>query len=474
MSTQFVTNEDKLLADVVNNILPSSKNLYFLVGFFYFSGFHEIYEKLADKNLKVLVGMEIQQDLANKIQEFEIIQDVNRSRGSVRDSFNKSLVQLFNDTDFFDSGNKQKSFRILLSKIQDGSLEIRKSQKPNHAKLYVFENKEEHNQGGEFPGTVITGSSNLSRSGLRDRFEINVISRDGACYHEAYNIFQRLWDDSVRIVDKSNVSDFMHNVIEKVWVDKLPKPFLLYVRVQDEYFSTIGKDYLRLPGEITREKFINLKYQIDAIQKAIDILKRHNGVIIADVVGLGKSIIASAIAHNMGMRVIIIAPPHLKEQWEDYSYDFDYTAKIYTSGKIEKALEESDSDGNNLIIIDEAHKYRNELTLDYANLHRLCQKNKVILLTATPFNNRPQDVFSMVKLFQLPARSTIQTVENLSYQFKKLVKEYKQIRDFQRKGNICSHPTRLAEFPYPATLLRRCLLLIYRLFLSCLKRLYSV
>jgi hypothetical protein len=71
------------------------------------------------------------------------------------------------------------------------------------------------------------------------------------------------------------------------------------------------------------------------------------------------------------------------------------------SGKIEQALEENDSDEEKLLIIDETHKYRNELTADYANLHQLCQRNKVMLLSATPFNNRPQDVFSMVKLFQI-------------------------------------------------------------------------
>ena len=204
------------------------------------------------------------------------------------------------------------------------------------------------------------------------------------------------------------------------------------MRVLEEYFSERGREFIRLPGEITRNKYINLKYQIDAIKKAIDILTRHNGVIIADVVGLGKSIISSAVAHNLNLKTIVIAPPHLVDQWDDYRYDFEFNARVYSSGKIEQVLKESESEEERLIIIDEAHKYRNELTIDYANLHKLCQRNKVILLTATPFNNRPQDIFSMVKLFQLPTRSTIQTVENLSYQFKKLVAEYQEIKRIQK------------------------------------------
>ncbi len=433
MSAQFITNEEKLLSDVVRNILPCSEKLYFLIGYFYFSGFQEIYQNVKDKQIKILVGLEIEQDLRNRIREFEFIQEVNNSRGQIRKDYYKSLITLFNDTDFFDSEERQEAFTLFLNKIKDGTLEIKKTSQPNHAKLYIFENKEEFSQGGDYPGTVITGSSNLSRSGLRGRFEINVVSRDPRNFSEAYQIFQNLWEDAITIVDKNNINEFLYNVVEKIWLDKLPKPFLLYVRVLQEYFDEHIKDGIRLPAEITRGRYINLKYQIDAIQKAIDVIKKHNGVIIADVVGLGKSIIASAVAHNLNLKTIIISPPHLKNQWEDYRYDFEFNAKVYTSGKIEQATEENDNDEEKLIIIDEAHKYRNEFTADYANLHKLCQHNKVMLLTATPFNNRPQDIFSMIKLFQIPTRSTLQTVDNLSYQFKKLIAEYKEIKKIQKK-----------------------------------------
>ncbi len=431
MNTQFITNQEKLLGDVINNILPSSKNLYFLVGYFYFSGFNEIYKNIKNKEISILVGLEIESELSNKICEYEIISNINIPRGKIRENYYKSLVKLFNDTDFFDLEEKQESFKIFLSKIEDGTLEIRKTFNPNHAKLYIFENKNEYSQGGEFSGTVITGSSNLSHSGLCGRFEINVISREVSNYNEAYKIFKELWDEAVLIVDKKNIRDFLHNVVEKIWIDKLPKPFLLYVRVLEEYFSDKGAGFIRFHSEITRGKYINLKYQIDAVRRAIDVINRHNGVIVADVVGLGKSIITSAIAHNLNFKTIVIAPPHLVNQWEDYRYDFEFNAKVYSSGRIENALNENSDNEQKLIIVDEAHKYRNELTSDYANLHKLCQKNKIVLLTATPFNNKPQDIFSMVKLFQLPARSTLQTVDNLSYQFKKLIAEYQEIKKIQ-------------------------------------------
>lgn len=433
-SSQFITNQKDLLSDIINNILPTSDKLFFLVGYFYFSGFQKIYQNIDDKEMKILVGMDVETNIANKIKEFEILQDVNYSRGEIRENYYKSLVQLFNDTDYFDSKEKTEAFKIYLTKIQDGTLEIKKTKDPNHAKLYLFEKKTELNEGGLYPGVLITGSSNLTASGLEHRHEVNVILRDGHFYKQGYDFFKSLWDEAVDIANKNNATEFLTKVVQKIWLEKTPKPFLLYLRVLEEYFTLIKKPDLVLPSEISKGKFFDLKYQVDAIQEAWSILDKHGGVIIADVVGLGKSVIASVIAHNRGLRTVVISPPHLIDQWEDYRYNiFNFNAKVYSSGTIERALVENSDDEEKLIIIDEAHKYRNEETLDYANLHRLCQGNKVVLLTATPFNNRPQDIFSMVKLFQIPSRSTIQTVDNLAYQFRQLIIEYKQIQKFQKE-----------------------------------------
>ena len=431
MSSTFITNQDELLSNVINDILPSTEKLYFLVGYFYFSGFKEIYSNLKDTEIKILIGMDVERSILNKIKEFEIIQEVNLSRGKIKQNYFDSLVQLFNDTDYFDTLEKQEAFKIFLKKIRNGTLEIRKTEQPNHAKLYLFEKKPEFSEGGHYPGAVITGSSNLSLSGLTARNEVNVVFRDEH-YLEGKKLFDELWDSAIDIVKKNDYAEFESQVIEKIWLEKLPLPFYMYVRVLDEYFS-IHKPFIRFPAEITNNRYFNLKYQTDAIYQAMDIIHKHNGVIVADVVGLGKSIIASAIAHNLRMKSIVIAPPHLTDQWNDYRFAYDYNAQVFSSGSIEKALKYVNENEQKLIIVDEAHKYRNELTQDYGYLHQLCQGNKVILLTATPFNNRPQDIFSMIKLFQIPAKSTIQTIDNLAYQFRELIKEYKAITKSQRK-----------------------------------------
>lgn len=430
MSNQFITNQERLLSDVINNILPSASKLDFLVGYFYFSGFKEVYKNLDGKHVRILVGLDVEKDIINAVRECETVTERNVSRGQIRDNHNKWFVKLYNETDFFDSEENQEAFKIFLEKIKTGSLEIKKTLEPNHAKLYIFENKPEFSQKGDFPGTVITGSSNLSRAGLRDRHEINVVFRDEH-FKEARELFDALWGKAVTIADMNNFEFFRKEVIEKIWFEKLPTPYLMYIRVLEEYFSLKAKGDIVSPKHIA-DGMMDLKYQTDAVKQGLEIIKKHNGVIIADVVGLGKSIIASAITYNLKTKAIIVAPPHLFDQWTDYSYDFDLTAKVYSSGSIEKALEEDDGE-EKVIIVDEAHKYRNENTDDYANLHKLCQGKKVILLTATPFNNRPQDIFSMIRLFQIPAKSTIRTVDNLSYRFQELIKEYKKIEKAQKE-----------------------------------------
>lgn len=94
------------------------------------------------------------------------------------------------------------------------------------------------------------------------------------------------------------------------------------------------------------------------------------------------------------------------------------------------------ADEQYLIVVDEAHRYRNEYTIDYTILHQLCSGNKVMLLTATPFNNRPDDIYAMLKLFQIPTKSTLKTVDNLGAKFKDLIVTYKQLQKDQREGKV--------------------------------------
>ena len=107
---------------------------------------------------------------------------------------------------------------------------------------------------------------------------------------------------------------------------------------------------------------------------------------------------------------------------------------FYSTGKIQEAFERHGKDKKDLLIIlDEAHKHRNEDTENYKVLHRLCAGNAVMALSATPFNNDPKDIYALIKLFSTPGQSTIKTVENLSMAFHELIRRYKKVRRVRDK-----------------------------------------
>jgi len=402
----FITNDEVKLSEFIKSISKEVENCYFLVGFFYFSGFKEIYKELIDKNIKVLVGLEIEKNIGNIFAEvYKLKQEKNLSNKVIREKFIDSFKDFVNSSDYFDSYENQEAFYIFLEKIKNGTLEIRKTRKPTHSKMYLFERKEKNL--GFSPGFLIIGSSNLTYSGLTGQNEISVLLHDAVYYNGAKQLFDEMWEDSVPIVSEDNFEEFKKRLVEKTWISVVPSPQLLYIRALHEYFEAQKLKVEFLPSQITENKFYDLKYQLDAIERAISILNQHNGVIIADVVGLGKTVIASAIAHVLRIRTVVIAPPHLVENWQAYRFDFDFQGRVFSSGKLEEALDFVISDeSEKLIIVDEAHRYRNENTQSYATLHKICQGNKVVLLSATPFNNRPSDIFSLLKLFQAPTTST--------------------------------------------------------------------
>ena len=428
------------MSEIIQGILPKTDAVDILVGYFFFSGYYLLSQGLANKKLRILVGLDVDTNISKNIQVINTLSENKLSLGQLREKYYQEFVHLFNNSDFLDSEEKQKSFTLFYKKIKDGSLEIRKTEEPCHAKMYIFDYDDNHNEHGEDPGNVITGSSNLSYQGLKGRTEINVRLKDKQNHIDAKKIFNELWETSVPVADQDTLPDWENKVIKHIWYEKLYAPYLIYIRVLHEYFNIPSKTNILTPHDITEGRYSNLKYQTDAVQLALNAIDNHNGVIIADVVGLGKSIIASTIARNLRLRTIVVAPPHLVRQWEVYKDEFGFNASVFSSGKIESALnhfkEIARTGEQFLIIIDEAHRFRNEYIKDYSLLHDLCSNNKVILLTATPFNNRPSDIYSLLKLFQIPNKSTLKTVENLGESFRELIAKYKEMEKAKREKRM--------------------------------------
>ena len=439
----IIDNRNKTMLESLKNSLKQAERVDILTAFFYFSGFNALAEDLKDKKIRILVGNTIDPDTIAELCRV-VKEDPDESleayapRGYKRlnnsqkkNSYVNSFIDMFNKSTLaeeFDSTESQSIFKMFLSKIEDGSLEIRLTGSPNHSKAYILTNKYEYSCFGDQKGVVFTGSSNFTYNGLRSQGEMNERFSDNNKYDEYSAKFDELWNDStsIDISIKDGNKDFIKELKKKLWLFAKPLPYHIFIRILFELYASIENSEVVNPSEITYGKFSNLKYQLDAIKYGVDCINKNNGVIIADVVGLGKSVIASAIAYNLDMkRTVIISPPHLVEQWNEYQQDFGLRGvRVCSSGKIQELYQAYAEDPNPILyIIDEAHRYRNELSENYQLLHQLTRshaENKVVLLTATPYNNRPQDLFALIKLFQTPSRSTINTVDNLGVRFHEL------------------------------------------------------
>lgn len=447
----IIDNKTQTLRTALSNAMQHTDMVEVCVGYFYLSGFESLAEELRNKKVRILVGLEVDPSLIPDIVKLSSEEDCDFSRFQFRTptkstmrlkaNYIDSLVGFINDSDTFDSIETEKALDLFLDKIENGTLEIRKTTSDFHGKFYILHNEQQYSQNGDYPGTVFSGSSNFTYKGLIGQGELNDSYREKSKFLEYEKIFTEKWNsESISIVDPNNKVDFLNELHHRVWKFALPTPYEMYLRVLHETFGKDKEAKIETPNKITSGLYLDLEYQLDAIKMGLDRLSRYDGVIIADVVGLGKSIIASAIARNLDdYTTLIITPPHLIGQWEDYHLQFRLRGpKIMSGGNIPAVFEKFQISANPLlIIIDEAHRFRNEDTNDYKMLHQICRSNpnnKVILLTATPFNNAPKDIFALVKLFQIPGRSTIRSVDNLSIRFRDLIDRYKKLRRVITQG----------------------------------------
>jgi len=442
----FINNTgNKILKERISQLIGISKELKFLVGFFYFSGIRELYESLK-KNpeivLKVLVGLNVDKQVYG-LNEYGAPGKLDGNKHQLL--FKDSVIQSIN-SDEFDNQEFYEQAKFFIQLITNNKLVIRKTRDPNHAKLYFFKFQDVH--AIHKPECFITGSSNLTRAGLSQQNELNVeLSDYGAPEAEAY--FDELWDKSVRITEDDSFRIELVKVLTEATLIADITPY--------EAFAYVLKTYLELhkPKDIKEYVFQLLEkngykkyaYQVDAVAQALGVIEKENGVIISDVVGLGKSIIAGMVAKCLYMRGLIICPPALiggitdgvRTGWEKYKHDFELNGWEVRSCGLETLKEtfklvqnENDFD---VVIIDEAHRFRNQDTEAYQVLQNICRDKIVMLLTATPFNNTPADIFSMLKLFIVPGKSNLTLSNNLDERFRQYNQTFKRLANIKKNYN---------------------------------------
>ena len=411
--SNFITNSPtKDLKKRISEIIKVSKELKFLVGFFYFSGIQELIDALKDNpsvELKVLVGLNVDR-YNNRL--FEYADDQSLSDDEKTELFFQSIKRAVN-TEEFDTKQFYEQIGFFLKLITENRITIRKTLEPNHAKLYLF--KLDDNQRIR-EKLFITGSSNLTRAGLTTQNEFNVEISDYG-FEEADKYFDTLWENSIKITEWEDVKLRLIEIIEKETHVKQVTPFEAYLLVLKSYLEAYEhKDIgTYLPQFLEKIGYKPYRYQLDAVQLGLSIIEQHNGVLIADVVGLGKTIIACTIAKALRKRGMVICPPGLigdenkNEGWRKYLDQFQlYDWEVRSQGKLEETFEYiKDRDDFEVIIVDEAHRFRNPDTQSYEYLKNICRGKIVILLTATPFNNKPSDILALLNLFIIPRKSSI-------------------------------------------------------------------
>ena len=406
---KFFTNEpDASLLDRFKQTLKDVEFFDILVGYFQTSGFFELYKDFEQiKKIRILVGLGIDK------QAFEIIEDTKQQIQF--DFTHKETKDLFSDTvvDEIDQAPDASQVEIGIQKFIDflvsGKIQIKAhpSQKI-HAKVYISRfNKDDR----DF-GRVITGSSNFSYSGLVGQYEFNVELKDKPDVKFALDKFEQLWSEAVDVSE-----DYINSVQSRTWLNDKLLPYFLYLKTIYEYFKediNLDQTYeADLP-----DGFMDLEYQKQATLAAYKIIQAYNGVFLSDVVGLGKTYISALLAKQFDGGKLILCPPPLKNYWEETFRDFGVRKfKVESLGKIDQ-LVETDLEKYHFVFIDEAHRFRNERTQTYAQLAEICSGKKVVLVTATPFNNDIDDLLSELKLFQVPKRSLIPGVSDLDKYFK--------------------------------------------------------
>lgn len=431
MSCLYTATQAAELGTKLRAMVADSTQIRMFGDFFYFSALKSFHEALAGNprvSLRIVVGMEVE------LRHTQLV-EVNKSEPNERgetplpsdrefaDRYLESLRVAMSAPEL-DIASFHERLPLFVELLKAGRLHIRRSRSVNFARACLFD----RNPGELLPRLDwLTGSMDLSRPTLPVRSQVEVGSCDFGA-EELAEQFEALWADGVLLTEDPAVKTRILEILEQDSHASAVTPYEAYGALLRTYLDlqkqVNASEYL---GRVLEDNgYVKYKYQLDAVDQALTILKEYNGVIIADVVGLGKSVVASLIIGGLKKRGVIIAPPGLigdpqkrESGWQEYRNDFRfYDWEIFSSGLLEDAWNYVKNRPDiEVVLIDEAHRFKNQETEDYETLADICRGRKVILLTATPFNNRPADIFSLLKLFIIPGCSNITLDDQLERRF---------------------------------------------------------
>ena len=436
MGTNFFTNEkENTLLEKIEGVFKYRKVHFFdaLVGYFRASGYFRIRKFIQQTpKIRILVGINVDK-LTYQANRQGLL--FNPSEEKTQEEFFDEIKRNIQEAKY--DKEVEDGMYQFIEDIMTGRITMRIHPKQNiHAKIYIFREEVYHPHSY---GSVITGSSNLTEAGLEKNFEFNVELRYDDDIQFATETFEKLWAESVEI-------DISH--IEKIkresYLNPDFTPYEVYLKFLLEYF---GKSIDFDPNSVSDlpNGYKKLSYQIDAVNDGYAKMMKHNGFFLSDVVGLGKTVVSALIAKKFFFsngfpayrsHTLIIVPPAMQNSWEATLSEFKLdNFKVITNGSLHKIQNPELYD---LIIVDEAHKFRSDTASMYTELQKLCKTQakhydgslhdkKVILVSATPLNNKPEDIANLVYLFQDSKDSTLEE-GNLQKFFREQIDRYNKLK----------------------------------------------
>ncbi len=421
-SVNVIDNHKIVLKDVLLKTIPNVESADFALGYFFISGFNVIIEPVKKlKKLRLLISNTTNRPTADALIEgFKTLRAIKKELYN-QENPNQTIKEILeNDAD----ENVTKSLELmeqtsddhnvvtqLIEMMKNKKIEVRiYSKEKLHAKAYLFEHTKEFRDASDIKGTGIVGSSNLSLAGIQHSSELNLRTSHPADYGALKEWFEKLWEEGLEYTENFKI------ILEKSWAGKTYSPRELFLKATYLEYKDKLEEYDRI-DPIEEKTFPPLfTFQKDAVTQAITMFDLYGGVIIGDVVGLGKTYVGTALLKYFQlerMRPLIICPPPLEAMWEKFCEDYEVDAKILSRGKLSQEnydlLKDYRYKSRDLVLIDESHHFRHNDSRQYENLQQFMQaKNaKAILLTATPYSNNAMDIKNQIMLFHQSSKTLI-------------------------------------------------------------------
>ncbi|MCL2829891.1 MAG: phospholipase D-like domain-containing protein [Betaproteobacteria bacterium] len=286
--------------------------------------------------------------------------------------------------------------RQLSAQIRSGKLTVKVNlQHRLHAKLYLLYRQDANN-----PVTGFLGSSNLTHAGLAHQGELNVDVLEHDACNKLVKWFEDRWNERWCI----DISKELADIIDESWAgEALVPPYHVYLKMAYHLAqeARAGLSEFRIPPVFGDSLF---DFQVAAVKIAAHHLNKRGGVLIGDVVGLGKTMMATALAKvfedDYHTETLIICPKNLEKMWEDYVHRYRLLAKVLPLSKVISELPEK-TRRYRLVLIDESHNLRNKESKRWRVIRNYIERNEslTVLLSATPYNKTYLDLSAQLALF---------------------------------------------------------------------------